>query len=154
MSSNLPKKIFDVCTSFMYLLCTIKHNFHVLFAGKILLTLINHMRKKHKVKNIIPDMNHNSLIDNNMEHGILNPEIVAKNIERLFRFIHWKLPKNRMVSQELLLKTLKFFSWSLVLVKILSTKDVASPVRSHQIWLLKWPKRHQRSCSGSSQRSC
>ena len=32
------------------------------------------MRKKHKGKNIIPDMNHNSFIDNNVE--ILNPEMI------------------------------------------------------------------------------
>ena len=34
------------------------------------------MRKKHKGKNIIPDMNHNSFIDNNVEHEILNPEMI------------------------------------------------------------------------------
>ena len=101
--------LYSVCTSFMYLLCTIKHNFHVLFAGKILLTLINHMRKKHKVKNIIPDMNHNSLIDNNMEHGILNPEIVAKNIERLFRFIHLKTAKKQNGQSRIVAKDIEVF---------------------------------------------
>ena len=34
------------------------------------------MRKKHKGENIIPDMNHNSFIDNNVEHEILNPEMI------------------------------------------------------------------------------
>ena len=30
-------------------------------------TLINHMRKKHKGKNIIPDRNHNSFTDNQLQ---------------------------------------------------------------------------------------
>ena len=34
------------------------------------------MRKKHKGKNIIPDLNQNSFIDNNVEHEVLNPEMI------------------------------------------------------------------------------
>ena len=67
------------------------------------------MRKKHKVKNIIPDMNHNSLIDNNMEHGILNPEIVTKNIERLFRFIHLKTAKKQNGQSRIVAKDIEVF---------------------------------------------
>ena len=34
------------------------------------------MRKKHKGENIMPDMNHNSFIDNNVEHEFLNPKMI------------------------------------------------------------------------------
>ena len=57
-------------------------------------TLINNMRKKHKGKNIIPDMNHNCFIDINVEHEILNPKMINPEDNAYYQIFKGRTGKN------------------------------------------------------------